>query len=285
MGKDVLHIVPQDDIWGVKREGNERNSSTHGTQKEAIEAARALAHEGDDIVIHRPDGTIRDRITYTGTAGSNGNGNPTTPVRPQDVMSVGSRVSWQAILAGLAVTFTVYMCLTLFAVAIGVSTMDYVHSRTFTVSAAIVGLVSLLAALFLGGNVTTRLSTRETHGEAVIYGVLLWAACFFVVVVTGMNLGGNFSQMSAATRAPVVEARTADRPASDTAAKADEVRARSEALVSDMNPAALAWWSFGVMVLSILAAIGGALSGAGPELGFRRFFAGPQEGPLTVRAT
>jgi len=202
-------------------------------------------------------------------------------------MSVGSRVSWQAILAGLAVTFTVYMCLTLFAVAIGVSTMDYVHSRTFTISAAIVGLVSLLAALFLGGNVATRLSTRETHGEAVIYGVLLWAACFFVVVVTGTNLGGNFSQMSAATRAPVVEVRTADRPASDAAAKAeakaDEVRARSEALVSDMNPAALAWWSFGVMVLSILAAIGGALSGAGPELGFRRFFVAPQDGPMTVR--
>jgi hypothetical protein len=286
MTKDVIHVVPQNDVWGVKREGNERPNSTHNTQKEAIEAARSMAYEGDDIVIHRADGTIRDHITYTASNGTNGTVTSRTPVRPEDLVSVGSRVSWQAILAGLAVTFTVYVCLTLFAIAIGVSTMDYVQNRTFAIGAAIVGLVSLLAALFLGGHITTRLSTRETHTEAVIYGVLLWAACFFVVVLTGMNVGGNFSQMAVAARSTGVEVRPADRPAPATNAqvKADEVKAKGEELVSDMKPATVAWWSFGVMVLSILAAIGGALSGAGPEFGFARFF-GPPDGRVTVRAT
>lgn len=211
-----------------------------------------------------------------------------TPVRPQDLISVGSRVSWQAILAGMAITFTVYLCLTLFAVAIGVSTMDHVQSRTFAISGAIVGLVSLLAALFIGGHVATRLSTRETHGEAIIYGVLLWAAAFFVVVLTGMNLGGNVGQIAAASRSNGVETRTADRspagsPSAEAAKRADEARARGEELMADMNPAAVAWWSFGVMVLSILAAIAGAISGAGPELGFRGFLAGLSDGRRVVK--
>ena len=71
MAKSVLHVVPQDQHWAVKREGSDRASSTHDTQKEAIEAARDLAKELDDIVIHRTDGTIRERVTYTGSS-SNG---------------------------------------------------------------------------------------------------------------------------------------------------------------------------------------------------------------------
>jgi hypothetical protein len=287
MVKDVLHVVPQDDLWGVKREGNERNSSTHPTQKDAIEAARELAHEGDDIVIHRPDGTIRDRITYAGSNGSNGvavaTTNTTTPARPHDLISVGSRVSWQAILAGIAVALAVYLCLTMFAVAIGVSTMDYIQSRTFAISGAIVGLVSLLAALFLGGSVASRLSTRETQREAVIYGVVLWAGFFFLLLMTGMNVGGSLGQMSLVARPAVAEARpdaTAQTPArAEAQAKAQEVTSQTEYLISDMKPAALAWWAFGAMVLSLLAAVGGSVVGSGPEFAFFR------TGPPAVRPT
>src|SRR5262245_15298537 len=117
MSKDILHVVPQGDTWGVKREGNERLSSTHETQKDAIDSARSLAHDGDDIIIHRPDGTIRERSTYSTSQSSNGNSQ--TPVQPHDVISVGSRISWQAVLAGLAVTVTMYIFFTLLAVSIG----------------------------------------------------------------------------------------------------------------------------------------------------------------------
>src|SRR5690348_16342373 len=130
MAKSVLHVVPHDQEWAVKREGNDRTSSTHGTQKDAIEAARELAKEQDDIVIHRPDGTIRERVTYSG---SNGNGSEreterdmanTTRVEPRDVVSVGTRVRWSAVFAGVIVAFAVCVTLNLLAFAIGLSSVD-----------------------------------------------------------------------------------------------------------------------------------------------------------------
>ena len=48
-----VHVVPNGEGWAVKKEGNERVSSTHETQKAAIDAAREMAKEGDELVIHR----------------------------------------------------------------------------------------------------------------------------------------------------------------------------------------------------------------------------------------
>src|SRR4029077_21020087 len=104
MAKSILHVVPHNQEWAGKREGNARATSTHATQKEAIDAARELAKELDDIVIHRPDGTIRERVTYYGSNAQSeapaataqtatATTTTSTELRPRDVMSVGSRVS------------------------------------------------------------------------------------------------------------------------------------------------------------------------------------------------
>jgi len=59
------HVVPQGDEWAVKGEGNERADSLHDTQAEAIERAREIAiNQRSEVVIHRPDGTIRDKDSY-----------------------------------------------------------------------------------------------------------------------------------------------------------------------------------------------------------------------------
>jgi uncharacterized protein YdaT len=64
MKKD-LHVVPHGDDWAVRRERYSRVSSTHDTQREAIEAARRTAQrEHTEVVIHRPDGRIRDSDSY-----------------------------------------------------------------------------------------------------------------------------------------------------------------------------------------------------------------------------
>lgn len=64
MGKNQ-HVVPAGDQWGVRGEGNTRLTSRHGTQGEAEHAARELARrERSEVVIHRPDGRIRDRNSY-----------------------------------------------------------------------------------------------------------------------------------------------------------------------------------------------------------------------------
>jgi hypothetical protein len=65
MAKEDYHVVPHNDGWAVRREGAERVSSQHGTQTEAIQAGQSLArNHGTELVIHRPDGTIRDSDSY-----------------------------------------------------------------------------------------------------------------------------------------------------------------------------------------------------------------------------
>jgi hypothetical protein len=59
------HVVPHGDAWAVKGAGNSRATSIHGTQKEAADAGRRIAENmGSELVIHRPDGRIRDKDSH-----------------------------------------------------------------------------------------------------------------------------------------------------------------------------------------------------------------------------
>lgn len=60
-----IHVVPSGDVWAVKPEGNPFPTSTHATYGAAIDAGRELARrQGSELLIHRPDGRIRDRDSY-----------------------------------------------------------------------------------------------------------------------------------------------------------------------------------------------------------------------------
>jgi len=49
----------------VRGGANKKVISTHGTQAEAIPEARKVAiNQHSEVVIHRPDGTIRDKDSY-----------------------------------------------------------------------------------------------------------------------------------------------------------------------------------------------------------------------------
>ncbi len=63
--KDNFNVVPHEDGWAVRREASKRVSSLHPTQGDAIDRARdqAIREEGE-VVIHRPDGRIRDKDSY-----------------------------------------------------------------------------------------------------------------------------------------------------------------------------------------------------------------------------
>ena len=59
------HVVPYKNNWAVRREGNKRITSKHRLQDTAINKAKRLARKYKaDVIIHRQDGTIRDRINY-----------------------------------------------------------------------------------------------------------------------------------------------------------------------------------------------------------------------------
>jgi len=60
-----IHVVPHSGGFAARREGADRAGSVHPTQESAIEAARGTARrEGGEVIIHRPNGQIRDADSY-----------------------------------------------------------------------------------------------------------------------------------------------------------------------------------------------------------------------------
>jgi uncharacterized protein YdaT len=65
MTKKSQHVVPHNGNWAVRGAGNQRVSSTHPTQSKAIASARDIAiNQHSEVVIHRPNGQIRDSNSY-----------------------------------------------------------------------------------------------------------------------------------------------------------------------------------------------------------------------------
>ena len=59
------HVVPYQDGWAVRREGNERITSKHRKQGTAIRKAKTLAKRYKaDVIIHGANGGIRKRFSY-----------------------------------------------------------------------------------------------------------------------------------------------------------------------------------------------------------------------------
>ena len=59
------HVVPHDEGWAIKGEGNERYTAIYDTQHDAIERAKEIAwNYKSSVIIHGKDGMIRDRISY-----------------------------------------------------------------------------------------------------------------------------------------------------------------------------------------------------------------------------
>ena len=60
------HVVPHKEKgWAIKEEGNQEYTAVFDTQQEAIDRAKLIATtHGSSVIIHRKDGTIRDRISY-----------------------------------------------------------------------------------------------------------------------------------------------------------------------------------------------------------------------------
>ncbi len=59
------HVVRRDNGWGVRGEGNSRDTVIKPTQREAIEAATEIArNQSSEVLIHSRDGRIRERNSY-----------------------------------------------------------------------------------------------------------------------------------------------------------------------------------------------------------------------------
>jgi hypothetical protein len=63
--KKNQHVVPHNGQWAVKGANNEKVTKIVETQAEAIKIAREIAiNQQSEVVIHRPNGQIRDKDSY-----------------------------------------------------------------------------------------------------------------------------------------------------------------------------------------------------------------------------
>ena len=209
-------------------------------------------------------------------------------VKVEDVAGVRSRVSWQAVVAGSVVAVVTNLVLTLFFAAIGLSlTQTGMPADTLGWGALVAVLLSILAALFVGGWVTTQLTAGETHQEAVLYGILTWAAVvFFSLMLVGMGMrAGYFALVGGAMVAQnspgIQNAQNWEQAARNLGVsqeRIDAIKASSDpdkarAIANDpkaqeqMREASIytAWTALVGILLSMATAIGGAMAGCGPS--------------------
>jgi hypothetical protein len=207
------------------------------------------------------------------------------PVKYEDVAPLRSRISWGAIFAGMVTALACALILTLFFTGIGLSlTATDIRSNALEIGAVVAAVLTVIVAMFVGGWVTTQLTAGETSREAVIHGILCWAAvtgASLCMAVSGVRATGYFALIGgalvtqnanapnweeAARQAGIPQARIdqwrADLRAGNAAAAAtdpqNQEQARRAAVVT-------AWAALVGVLLSMGAAIGGALAGCGPH--------------------
>ncbi len=211
-------------------------------------------------------------------------------IRTRDLVPVYSRISWGALLGGLFVTLAVFVLMSTFGVAMGVSTADDFSSDTISIAAGSWAVATALVAFFCGGCVTSRLTAGESTSEAVMYGTVLWGAAFAMILWTtgsalrtGATLAVGSANVAAnAQNVPANWEQSAQR-AGVNEAQIKQMRAQmpNSARVQNISAQA-AWWSFAGVALSLASCIGGTLAASGPSPLFGGFLirrSGPQPAP------
>jgi ABC-type transport system involved in multi-copper enzyme maturation permease subunit len=211
-------------------------------------------------------------------------------IQTEDVLPVRSRVSWGAIFAGTVVALASYLLLSVLGVALGLSFSAQLGERELGIGATAWAVVTTLLSLFLGGCIASLCTVGENKGEAVIYGIIVWGTVFAMLLwlmASGIRVGFNAligiastpvaqqfaQQASALSDADLRAAGFTDEQITNFRNQFEQLRNRSQNLPQQMRQAAedprataAAWWTFGGLFLSMLAAVGGALAGSGPTL-------------------
>lgn len=187
-----------------------------------------------------------------------------TSPRIEDLQSVGSRISWGAILAGAFLAMGIYFLLTTLGGAVGLSISERTSIANLQTSAILWAFVTTLAALFVGGLVTSLFTVGENKTEAVLSGVITWAVVAGMLMFLGA--AGSRSGFNAMTNMSSVttEGTTANLDPVTRNRTVDSNPTREGTTVNLDTATRLSWYAFAGSWLSMLAAAGGALVGAGP---------------------
>jgi hypothetical protein len=148
------------------------------------------------------------------------------------------RVSWGAILAGVAVGLVVQFLLNLLGVGIGAAVIDPAqydnpNAGTFSIAGGIWFMVAGLIASFVGGYIASRLSGRPSNSTGGYQGLTTWAVTTLVILYllttsVGALIGGAFNGLTSIVNGVSSTAATAVTAAAPAAANADNPMASIE---------------------------------------------------------
>ncbi|MGH2626215.1 MAG: hypothetical protein ACRDHY_06140 [Anaerolineales bacterium] len=202
----------------------------------------------------------------------------------RDLVSVGSRVSWGAILAGAMVSIAIYFLLAVLGTAIGLTVSGNLGDQELGAGAAIYAILTTLISLFTGGWVVSQCAVGETKLEAAVHGTILWGLIlsfmlwlmvsgirigFVAVVDTASMVRGAYS-VAGLNELPTGGIESARGDVRIAQAAATGLTGELRAIGRDDKTVEAAWWAFGGLLLSVFAAILGAIAGSGPNVVFRR---------------
>ncbi|WP_157369889.1 hypothetical protein [Zavarzinella formosa] len=194
--------------------------------------------------------------------------------------SVGSRISWGAVMGGAAVALGIYYLLGILTTAVGLSVYDGVTARDLTAGTVVWLIIVTCIAMFCGAFVTNLFTVGEDSEEAVLLGLITWATVTTILVLFGAmglksGLNAVVGVVDVANRsAPNWEQAARENGISqdrinawkaEANAKVDDPEARREARAAARR---LAWITFAGVWLSMFAAAGGAHAGKGPAFRF-----------------
>ena len=127
---------------------------------------------------------------------------------PSILQAEGKKVSWGGIFGGVLVAVGVLVLLAALGMAIGISAADpgQTDASTIGTGAGIWAALSLLAALFVGGMVSTRIGAISDRTTGFFEGVLVWVVSILLMgylATSGITMlaGGAFKMLGGATQA------------------------------------------------------------------------------------
>ena len=211
----------------------------------------------------------------------------TTTVKPEDTISVGTRISWGAVLAGAVVALALYLVLTTLGAAVGLSISRDISYKTLAGGALVWVILSTALSLFAGGWTTSQLTAGETKCESMIHGLILWGVIVAAMMwMTTAGIRSGFSAMLSVASASTMTVENEGgweplaRGLGWSDAKIERVKDAIKQNVENAEDKAtddrtlkevrgsvamITWGTLFTMLLSMGASIAGALAGSGPE--------------------
>ena len=185
---------------------------------------------------------------------------------------VESRISWGSIIAGAIVSVGAFSLLTSLGAAIGFSLNESMTTGQIELLALFFVVLATLVSLFAGGWVTGQSVSGESQREAVFSGAILWCLLSSIVFLFAMNgISSNLNMaLSAGLGTERYSASELERLGNEAGLSPEQISRLAEEGVRDAMTTAttprVMWTAFGGMLLSLVAAVLGALVGTRSDL-------------------